>query len=116
MTFGETKRTHPIRGLLWGIMLGLGLAVVLIVTTVISLDLTQIIIVIILGMVIGVLWGLFGPAKQPKGPRPSPSALSEPTSSAEITPRESEPLEAGDAADGSAEIDDTPDPGTMDSV
>ena len=61
------KKTHPIRGILWGLMLGLGLAIVLIVTTVINLELSQIIIVVLVGTVVGFLWSMLrqvvGPLK-----------------------------------------------------
>lgn len=95
MTVGETKRTHPIRGLLWGLMLGLGLAIVLVVMTIISLDLLQIIIVTVLGMIIGTVWGLFGPAKQPQRP-PPPSELAGP-----------EPTQEASGTEGQT-IDETP--------
>ena len=65
------KKTHPIRGLLWGIPLGLGLAVVLVVTTVIPLELAQMAIVVVAAMVLGLLWGLFGPARTPRGASPA---------------------------------------------
>ena len=71
-------RKHPIRGLLWGLMFGIGLTLVLVFTTVISLDLTTMIIVAAVGTVIGVLWGMFGPAKAPKGPAPAPHRDPEP--------------------------------------
>ncbi len=73
------KKTHPIRGFLWGIMFGLGLGVVLVVTGVIPLELSQLAIVTIIGSGLGVVWGLFGPAKAPKGPAPT-------TRSAAMTP------------------------------
>jgi hypothetical protein len=69
---------HPIRGLLWGLMFGIGLTVVLVLTTVISLELTTMVIVTVVGTVIGVLWGMFGPAKAPKGPAPAPYHWPEP--------------------------------------
>jgi len=65
------KKTHPIRGLLWGLMSGIGLALLLVITKVIYLDLTNMIIITVAVMVIGVLWGIFGPAKSPKGPPPA---------------------------------------------
>ena len=68
------KKTHPIRGILWGIMFGLGLTGVLVVTKVISLELSQMIIVLVVGIAAGVLWSLFGPAKAPKGPAPASAA------------------------------------------
>lgn len=79
MTGGDNalvKKTHPIRGILWGLMFGLGLAIVLIVTTVINLELSQVIIVVLVGTLIGFLWGMFGPARHPQGVvAPSPPPL-----------------------------------------
>ena len=79
MTSGDTggalvKKTHPIRGLLWGIPFGLGLTVVLVLTKVIALDQAQVVIVFVAGLAIGLLWSLFGPAKKPKGAAPEVSA------------------------------------------
>lgn len=65
------KRTHPIRGLLWGLMFGVGLTFVLIVTTVISLDVVTMIVVTIVGTAAGLLWSTLGPAKPPKGAPPT---------------------------------------------
>jgi hypothetical protein len=65
-------KKHPIRGLLWGLMFGLGLTLLLVVTKVINLDLITMIIVLAAGTLVGVLWGMFGPAKSPKGPPPMP--------------------------------------------
>ena len=61
---------HPFRALFWSLLLGIGVALILIVTKVITLAIQSIVIVIVVVMVLGVLWGLFGPAKQPKGPVP----------------------------------------------
>lgn len=113
MTVGETKRTHPIRGLLWGLMLGLGLAIVLVVMTIISLDLLQIIIVTVLGMIIGTVWGLFGPAKQPQRPPPSDLADPEPIQMAsdtgeqvtDETPPRSTEIDGGEPDSGEAGLD-----------
>ena len=65
---------HPVRGLLWGLMFGIGLTLVLVLTKVISLDLTTMIIVAALGTATGVVWGVFGPAKPPGDPAPTPHA------------------------------------------
>lgn len=72
MTSGDmgaalVKKTHPIRGILWGIPFGLGLAVVLVLTKVIPLEQAQVVGVFFGGLLIGLLWSLFGPAKKPKG-------------------------------------------------
>jgi hypothetical protein len=60
------KKTHPIRGILWGLMMGLGLSVVLVLTKVIPLDVVPMLIALALGAVAGTLWSIFGPAKRPK--------------------------------------------------
>jgi hypothetical protein len=65
-----SKKTHPIRGALWGLMLGIGLAFVLVFTKVIYLSLVPILIVILAAIVVGILWGQFAPAKPPKDPEP----------------------------------------------
>lgn len=59
------KTTHPIRGVLWGIVFGLGLVIVTIVTKVISLSLVPAVVVLVIGIALGTLWSLFGPAKAP---------------------------------------------------
>jgi hypothetical protein len=69
------KQTHPVRGVLWGIMFGLGLVIVLILTKIISLDLVQALIVFVIAVVVGTVWSLYGPAKAPKTPAPSAQAL-----------------------------------------
>ncbi len=60
------KKTHPVRGILWGLMMGLGLSVVLVLTKVIPLALGPMLIVLVLGTVVGTVWSIFGPAKRPK--------------------------------------------------
>lgn len=100
------KKTHPIRGLLWGIMFGLGLAVVLVVTGIIPLELSQLVIVTVVGIGVGVLWGLFGPAKKPKGPAPASRVVppEEPTvPPEEPTQATAEPEASGPDATASAD-------------
>lgn len=80
MTADTVKKTHPIRGFFWGLVFGIGLALVLVITTVISLSLVNLIIVVVAGLVLGVAWGLFGPAKAPKGEPPSSAVPPPPTS------------------------------------
>ena len=60
------KKTHPIRGILWGLMMGLGLSIVLVLTKVIPLDPVPMLIVLVLGTIVGTLWSIFGPAKHAK--------------------------------------------------
>lgn len=67
---------HPLRGLLWGLVLGLGVAVLLtFVWPVVGLDNVRSVAikwVAIVGaiMFISMLWGLFGPARRPRGAAP----------------------------------------------
>jgi hypothetical protein len=60
------KKTHPVRGILWGLMMGLGLSIVLVLTKVIPFALVPMLIVLVLGTAVGALWSIFGPARQPK--------------------------------------------------
>ncbi len=60
------KKTHPVRGVLWGLLMGLGLSIVLVLTKVIPLALGPMLIVLVLGTAVGTLWSIFGPAKRPK--------------------------------------------------
>ncbi len=60
------KKTHPVRGILWGLMMGLGLSIVLVLTKVIPLDLVPMLIVLVLGTIVGTIWSIFGPAKHAK--------------------------------------------------
>ena len=60
------KKTHPVRGILWGLMMGLGLSIVLVLTKVIPLDLVPMLFVLVLGTIVGTLWSIFGPAKHAK--------------------------------------------------
>jgi hypothetical protein len=59
------KKTHPVRGILWGLMMGLGLSIVLVLTKVIPLALGPMLIVLVLGTAAGTVWSIFGPAKRP---------------------------------------------------
>lgn len=65
-----TKR-HPIRGFLYGILLGLGLMLLVVGQGIAALGTYPPFIVLIVGIVLGTLWGMFGPAKAPKGPPPA---------------------------------------------
>lgn len=60
------RKTHPIRGILWGLMMGFGLSIVLVLTKVIPLELVPMLIVLVLGTVVGTIWSIFGPAKHAK--------------------------------------------------
>ena len=65
-----TKR-HPIRGFLYGILLGLGLMLLVVGQGIAALGTYPPFIVLIVGIVAGTLWGMYGPAKGPKGPPPA---------------------------------------------
>lgn len=68
---------HPVRGAIWGLILGLGIAILLtFVWPVIGLDAVAMVAVkwaLIVGgvMLLSILWGLFGPARKPKGQAPA---------------------------------------------
>ncbi len=61
---------RPIRGGLWGILLGLGLALLALNSKIISLSIVSLALVTVIGIVLGVAWGMFAPARPPKGPAP----------------------------------------------
>lgn len=71
-----TIRRHPGRAAAWGFLLGLGVFVYLtFVWPVIALDswtsvTVKAVVVVLVVMAVSVLWGLFGPARKPKGPAP----------------------------------------------
>ncbi len=69
----ETIKRHPIRGFFYGIVFGLGLALLAIGQGWAALGTLPPAVLLVVGMVIGTLWGLFAPAKKPKGePPPAP--------------------------------------------
>jgi hypothetical protein len=75
----QLKR-HPGRAAFWGLILGLGVFVYLtFVWPVIGLDDVSAVALkgaLVVGgvMLLAILWGLFGPAKKPKGAAPADSA------------------------------------------
>mgnify|MGYP001143176261 FL=1 len=79
----QLKR-HPWRAAIWGLILGLGVFVYLtFVWPVIGLDdvsAVAIKAVLVVGgcMLLAVLWGLFGPARKPKGSAPAEAAPAAP--------------------------------------
>ena len=83
----QIVKRRPGRAAAWGFLLGLAVVLYLtVVWPVIAFDswtsvVTKAVIVIIVVMALSVLWGLFGPAKRPKGapaPAPPPAATSVP--------------------------------------
>ena len=91
------KKTHPVRGLLWGLMMGLGLSIVLVLTGIIPLALTQVLVVLALGTVAGTLWSIFGPAKRPKDGPMHPGVQTSPDVA---TTPQTEVVDAGTSIDG----------------
>lgn len=75
MTQTQVQR-HPGRGAMWGLILGLGVAVYLtFVWPVIGLEDVKAVAIkwmLVVGgvMLLSIFWGLFGPAKKPKGAAP----------------------------------------------
>jgi hypothetical protein len=87
----QLKR-HPVRAAVWGLILGLGVFVYLtFVWPVIGLDdvsAVAIKAVLVVGgtMLLAILWGLFGPAKKPKGPAPAYADAAPPAPADEPAP------------------------------
>ena len=69
MTEQHVKR-HPIRGFFYGIVFGLGLLLLAVGQGWAALGTLPPFILLIVGIIIGTLWGLFAPAKKPKGEPP----------------------------------------------
>ena len=67
---GQLTKRHPIRGFIWGIFFGLGLAMIAIGQGYAALGTWPPLILLIVGIVLGTVWGLFAPAKKPKGDPP----------------------------------------------
>ena len=89
-----TTKRHPIRGFFWGIPFGLGLALIAVGQKWVALGTWPPFIILIVGIVISVLWGMFGPAKGPKGEPPSLGAEpTEPDPEPEAEPAEEPPAE-----------------------
>lgn len=63
---GGRRQTHPVRGVIWGLLLGLGLALVAIVTRTVVLGWIPVVLLVVVGTAVGLAWGLFGPAKAAK--------------------------------------------------
>ena len=101
-----TTNRHPVRGAVWGLILGLGVFVYLtLVFAVIPLEsvsqvITQGVIVILIVMVLSIVWGLYGPAKAPKGPAPAEAAPAEPEAPAQAE------MMSDDASTGSSDDGD----------
>lgn len=74
-------KRHPIRGAIWGLLFGAGLGLLLMVLSIVPLSIPTLIIYTAAATVAGILWGLFAPAKRPKGaaraatpPPPAPTS------------------------------------------
>jgi len=98
-----TTKRHPIRGFFYGILLGLGLTLIVVGQGIAALGTWPPFLVLIGGIVIGTLWGMYGPAKAPKGAPPAAAeVIDEPAPvEAEPAPADEAPTEepAADAAD-----------------
>jgi hypothetical protein len=70
----QTTKRHPIRGFLYGIPFGLGLAMIAIGQKWAALGTWPPFILVVVGILVAMAWGMFGPAKAPKGPDPTASA------------------------------------------
>lgn len=77
---------HPIRGALWGLLMGLGGILLLMVLSIVRLDIPTAIIYTVAGAAFGILWGLFAPAKKPKGPAPVRAGAAPAAPAAPATP------------------------------
>lgn len=104
-TPATVARRHPIRGALYGILLGVGLALLVIGRKIVNLDSVVPIVLLVVGIVIGIAWGMFAPAKKPKGPPPAPRVEVAEDSAVTSTPiigtAEASDDTAGGSADGS---------------
>lgn len=69
MSTQELKR-HPVRGALYGVLLGLGLALAAVGQGIVALGTYPPFLILLLGIVAGTAWGMFAPAKSPKGAEP----------------------------------------------
>ena len=65
---------HPIRGAIWGFFFGTGLGLLLKMLSVVPLSIPTLITYAAVSTVLGVLWGMFAPARKPKGAAPAASA------------------------------------------
>jgi hypothetical protein len=78
----QTLKRHPIRGFIWGLVFGLGAGLLLMVLSIVPLSIPTLAIYTGAAAVLGLVWGMVGPAKQPKGPAPvsatSPQPPAEP--------------------------------------
>jgi len=103
MAASTVKKSHPIRGALYGIILGLGLALMAIGRKIANLDSITPIILVLVGIVIGIIWGMVAPAKKPKGPapvetlEPAPAAAEEVVEAAEEVAPHQDESNSGDA-------------------
>ncbi|OFW67641.1 MAG: hypothetical protein A2Z12_01405 [Actinobacteria bacterium RBG_16_68_21] len=70
-----TLKRHPVRGAIWGLLFGTGLGLLLMVMAIVPLSITTLIIYAVVNTSLGAAWGMFAPAKKPKG---APVALEPP--------------------------------------
>ena len=95
---------RPIRGGLWGILLGLGLALLALNSKIISLSIVSLALVTVIGIVLGAAWGMFAPARPPKGPAPVGDA---PVGDAPAGDAPAGDAPVGEPGDGAPPVGDT---------
>jgi hypothetical protein len=107
MTSQPTLHRRPIRGFIWGLVFGLGTTGLLMTFALIPLNITNLILYPVVIAVAGTLWGLFGPAKKPKGPAPAgytpPAAAPEAPAVADETPETEASMDDAEAGDDNDE-------------
>lgn len=96
-----TKR-HPFRGLLYGIVFGIGLVLLAVGQGWAALGTLPPFILLVVGLVVGTLWGLYAPAKAPKGD-PPPERVEVITSTTSPSDDKDTDEPAGDATDEPAD-------------
>lgn len=104
----QILKRHPIRGLLYGIFFGLGLAFVAVGQGWAALGTAPPIILFVVGLIVGTVWGMFGPAKRPKGAEPVEVTQTTPTETSRFDEvRDAAPTDADDDTTAEADGDDT---------
>jgi hypothetical protein len=90
----QTLKRHPIRGFIWGLVFGLGAGLLLMVLSIVPLSIPTLAIYTGAAAVLGLVWGMVGPAKQPKDPAPSATSTANyPTDGPQPSQPSTDPLE-----------------------
>jgi hypothetical protein len=90
-TAPTTTKKHPIRGFLYGIPFGLGLAMIAIGQKWAALGTWPPFLIFVIGVLASMAWGMFGPAKAPKGDAPMSATTAPPVDQAPEPDPEPEP-------------------------